>query len=144
MSRIDDGHSTTITLTSPTTVKFYEKTVTPPSISGGGTNDTTTMRNTEWRTNAPKKLKTLGDMKLTAAYDPEVYDSILSAVNKNQEITINFPDGSKVKFWGWLDEFQPGQMQEGGQPTADVTFRCSNQNASGAETAPTYTAPVAP
>lgn len=143
MARIDDGFSTTIAFADLATVKFYEKTVTPPSVSGGGENDTTTMLNTAWRTRSPKKLKTLGESQLTVAYDPAVYNDVVGAngVNNNQLITVTFPDGSTLAFWGWIDEFTPNEIVEGEQPTAEVTIICSNQNASGTETAPVYTAP---
>lgn len=136
--RIDDGFSTLVTLANAPSIKLYEKEVTPPGVSGGGANDTTTMRNTAWRTNAPKKLKSLSAMKFTAAYDPAVYDDIVANVNVNQEITVTFADGSTLKFWGWINEFTPGAAKEGEQPTADVSIEPSNRNASGAETAPVY------
>lgn len=136
--RIDDGHATYFILTTPSTVKFYEKEVTPPGIDGGGANDTTTMRNTAWRTKAPKKLKTLTTAQTVVSYDPEVYDNILAALQVNQLITIQFPDGSQVKFWGWLDKFTPGNVTEGSQPTATIAIECSNQNDAGVETEPDY------
>lgn len=139
MSRIDDGFATTITFANFPSVKFYEKEVTPPSVTGGGSNDTTTMRNTAWRTLAPKKLKSLGEAKLTAAYDPAVYSDIVAMLQVNQLITVTFPDGSTYEFFGWVDEFAPGAIKEGAQPTADVKILCSNQDGTGAETAPVYT-----
>ena len=138
--RIDDGFSTLITFANYPSVKFWEKTVTPPGMTGGGANDTTTMRNTAWRTMAPKKLKSLANSTFSAAYDPEVFSSVVSMINENQEITITFPDSSTLTFWGWLDEFTPGEVVEGEQPTADCTIVPSNQNASGVEVAPTYSA----
>ena len=135
--RIDDGFSTRISLGS---VLLWEKEVTPPGAQGGGANDTTTMRNEVWRTRAPKKLKTLSDGKATVAYDPAIYNDIVSLLQVNQEITVTFADGSTLMFWGWLDEFTPGSCAEGAHPTADVTIIPSNQNDSGEETAPVYTA----
>jgi len=140
MSRIDDGFATTMSFALSPTVKFWEKEVTPPSIAGDGANDTTTMRNIAWRTKAPKKLKSLGEAKLSAAYDPAVYEDILDMIQVNQAITINFPDGSTYTFYGWIDEFAPGAVKEGAQPTADIKVICSNQNESGEETEPQYTA----
>jgi len=140
MARIDDGFATLITFSEDSDVSFWEKEVTPPGMSGGGENDTTTMRNTLWRTRAPKSLITLTESTLVAAYDPAVYDSILSMINVNQQITITFPDDSTLVFWGWLDEFTPGNVVEGEQPTATVKIIPSNQNGSGVETAPIYTA----
>jgi len=136
MSRIDDGHSTTIAFANYPSVLFWEKEVTPPGVSGGGANDTTTMQNSVWRTMAPKQLKTLSNSSVVVAYDPDVYTDVVAMVNENQLITVTFPDASTLAFWGWLDEFTPQRVVEGQQPTAEVTIIPSNQNAAGAETAP--------
>lgn len=141
MERIDDGHGTIITFLdapSGTVVQLWEKEVTPPGIDGGGANDTTTMRNTAWRTKAPKKLKSLTDASFKAAYDPEAYDTILELLQVNGQIQIQFPDDSTVTFWGWLDKFTPGAIVEGQQPTADCVIVPSNQDNSGNEAAPVY------
>jgi hypothetical protein len=136
MSRIDDGFKTTVAFANYPAVKFYEKTVTPPGMEGGGENDTTTMRNTTFRTKAPKKLISLTPMTLVAAYDPDVYNDCIDMLNENQQITITWPDASTLVFWGWLDQFTPNEVAEGAQPTANCTIIPSNQNASGTETAP--------
>ena len=140
MARIDDGFQTLIEFSENSDVKFWEKEVTPPGVSGGGENDTSTMRNTTWRTRSPKNLITLAEATLTAAYDPAVYDDIVAMVNVNQQITITFADNSTLVFWGWIDEFTPGAIVEGAQPTAEVKIIPSNQNAAGTETAPVYSA----
>lgn len=140
MARIDDGFATLIEFAEDSDVQMWEKEVTPPGVSGGGENDTSTMRNTTWRTRAPKGLITLSEASFSAAYDPAVYDEIIAMVNVNQEITITFPDNSTLVFWGWIDEFTPGANVEGEQPTADITIIPSNQNAAGAEIAPVYAA----
>ena len=141
MSRIDDGHRTLITFDLSPTVKFYQKEVQPPGIDGGGANDTTTMHNDTWRTMAPKKLYTLSEATLTAAYDPEVFSDILNLINENGEVTVTFPDGATLVFWGWLNSFKPNKAVEGAQPTAEIQIIPSNQDNSGVETAPVYTAP---
>lgn len=138
--RIDDGFSTIIDFANFPSVQFWEKEVMPPGMDGGGANDTTTMRNTALRTKAPKKLKSMSDGNFTAAYDPEVYDSVWDMINVNQLITITFADGSSLAFWGWLNEFKPNAVKEGEQPTAQCVFICSNQDDSGVETAPVYAA----
>lgn len=140
MARMDDGHGTLITFSADSDVQLWEKEVTPPGVSGGGENDVTTMHNTTWRTRSPKQLKTLSPASFVAAYDPAVYDEIVSMVNTNQQITITFPDGATLVFWGWIDEFTPNRIIEGEQPTAEVTIIPSNQNNSDAETAPVFTA----
>ena len=140
MGRIDDGFATLIEFAEDSDVQMWEKEVTPPGIDGGGENDTSTMRNTAWRTRSPKGLKTLTESSLVVAYDPAVYDEIVAMCNVNQAITITFPDDSTLVFWGWLNEFTPSAAVEGEQPTADVTIIPSNQDASGDEIAPLYSA----
>jgi hypothetical protein len=143
---LQDGHSTIISFANDPAVKFKEVGVTPPGISGGGANDFTNMRNVTWRTKAPKKLKSMDDMSGEVQYDPAVYDSgsgangVVDMINVNQLITVTFPDGDTVAFWGWLDNFAPNQAQEGEPPTANITVICSNINGSGVETAPVHTA----
>ena len=140
MARIDDGFATLIEFAEDSDVQMWEKEVTPPGVDGGGENDTSTMRNTAWRTRAPKGLKTLTEASAVVAYDPAVYNEIVAMLNVNQEITITFADDSTLVFWGWLNEFTPGAAVEGEQPTADITIIASNQNDSGTETAPVYAA----
>jgi len=138
MARLDDGYQTLITFQAYPGVKFYEKTVTPPGVSGGGEVDTTTMLNEVWRTRNPKALKTLSNASATVAYDPAVYPIIVNnLINVNTLISVTFPDTQVLTFWGWLDEFTPGEHVEGEQPTADITIIASNQNGSGVEVGPT-------
>ena len=140
MARIDDGFATLIEFAEDSDVQMWEKEVTPPGVSGGGENDTSTMRNTTWRTKSPKGLMSLSEASLVVAYDPAVYNEIITMLNVNQQITITFADGSTLVFWGWIDEFTPGAAAEGSQPTATVKIIPSNQNGSGIETAPQYSA----
>ena len=140
MARMDDGFATLISFAEDSDVQMWEKEITPPGVEGGGENDTTTMQNTNWRTKAPKKLKSLTESSLTVAYDPAVFDEIVAMVNTNQQITITFPDDSTLVFWGWIDGFTPNPIVEGEQPTALVKIIPSNQNASLVETAPVHAA----
>ena len=97
------------------------------------------MLNSTWRTRNPKALITLANAKMTVAYDPACYPEIVALTNVNNLITVTFPDGSTLAFWGWLDSFTPGENTEGEQPTAEIEIVPSNQNASGVETAPVHT-----
>jgi len=145
MSRIDDGHGTQISFGSQPSgtgpgITFWEKEITPPGMDAGGENDTTTMRNALYRTKAPKQLITMSEMSVVVSYDAVFYDDIVAMISDNQQITITFPDGSTLVFYGWLDKFMPGNIVEGEQPTADITIIPSNQTDAGVETAPVYTA----
>lgn len=140
MARMDDGFSTTISLANGTTL--FEKSVTPPGLDGGGATDTSTMRNTTYRTNSPKSLITLSESSVTVAYDPSEISGLISEINSNQLLTVTFPDGSSLAFWGWLNAFTPGENVEGEQPTAEMTIIPSNQNNASppVEVAPVFTA----
>ena len=143
MAILNDGYQTLVDFsagTSGVTFGFFEKEVTPPGVAGGGPNDTTTMRNNSFRTMQPKALRTLTPMTEVGAYDPAVYDEIMAMINVNQVITVTFPDGSTLTFWGWLDEFAPGNHVEGEQPTATITIQPSNQDNSNVEKPPIYAA----
>lgn len=138
--KLDDGFSTKIAPAADPDVSFWEKTVQPPGIDGGDAIDTTTMHNITWRTMAPRALKTLTECSVTAAYDPNLYNSILSLINLETSWTVRFPDGSTLDFFGFLKNFEPQEHQEGEQPEANITIVPTNQDpTTGAEAAPVLT-----
>lgn len=140
MSYLEEGFPTIYTLADAPNIKMKEKTVTPPSVSMGGRKNITNMRNTAWRTGAPKKLKSTGQMQATVTYDPAVLEDIIAQAGNNQLITITYPDASTWAFWGWIEEFNAGQLEEGEEGTATVIFEVSNRNNAGAEVPPVYAA----
>ena len=123
---LKDGYKTTITITYDADISFWEVTVTPPGIDGGDGIDQTTMFNDRFRVSLNRALLTLTECSCTAAYDPAVFDQIVSAVNRNTTITITFPDLSTLAFYGWLRVFTPDALVEGTQPRASITIQPSN------------------
>ena len=139
MARIDDGFSTTILLSGNTSINLYEKEVVPPGVVGGGPIDTTTLRNTAWRTSKPKQLKTVGNSSVVTAYDITSYEEIMALANINQRITITFPDDSALQFYGFIDEFSLNVITEGSQPTAIMQMVPTNiHDVSGNEIGPIH------
>ena len=138
MARINDGFSTTVEFTDGTSglTVLWEKEISPPGMSGGGANDTTTMRNTTWRTMAPKNLKTLTESTITVAYDPDMVTEMNSLINVNQQIIITFPGAETLTFWGFVDSVVFAPISEGEQPTADITIVPTNMGDGGSEVAP--------
>lgn len=128
MARLTDGHSTVLRFQLNPAILFLHKEVTPPGLSGGGPNDITVMENISLRTRYPKKLITLMTCNITVQYDPLVYAQIIAMINRNQAISVLFPDASTLTFYGWLDEFKPNAHREGEAPTADVKIEPSNVN----------------
>jgi len=136
---LTDGFSTTITFAAGA-LTLKEKSVTPPGLDAGGANDTTSMRNTTYRTMQPKKLLTMTPMKATCFYNPVIYSDILAQIKVVQLITVNFSDGSHLAFYGWLDKISPGEVKEGEPPTLELEVIPGNQDASFNEQAPVYSA----
>ena len=138
MGRMTDGYTTRVSFSSAGSqidVYMFETEVTPPGLAGGGPVDTSTMRNTAYRTSVPKGLIGGSPGSFVGAYDPDLITEILTAVNVNQQIVITFSDGSTLTFWGWIDEFTPNACTEGEMPTANITIIPSFWNGS-AEVAP--------
>ncbi len=136
---LEDGHSTKIALENLLTISFWEKSVGVPPIDGGDSVPQTTMHNTIWRTFAPRHLKTLEEFSVDAAYDPIAISQTIAQINIKQTITVIFPDGSKLAFYGFLKRFEPANLVEGEQPEATVTFVPTNADPlTGAEEAPVY------
>jgi hypothetical protein len=162
MPQLADGYSTLVyinALSLPLIFKLWAKTVTPVGTDGGGSIPLTTMNNTTYRTFAPKMLVTLTEMTFTAAYDPVFYTNAGTTfqlggyLNRNCPITVYYPDGSSLVFYGWLDKIQPQENTEGNQPLVTCTIVPSMNNGAvtvnnqgksfftvGVEVAPVYTA----
>lgn len=137
---LEDGYQVLIAPAANPAIQFWEKTVTPPGIVGGDIIDITTQHNADWRTGAPRSLRTLSPITLSVSYNPAVYDNILDILNSNGWWTITFPDGSTLDFVGALTQFTPGALAEGSPPEATITISPTNQ-INGSEEAPVYTEP---
>ena len=124
--RLENGFASKIAFARDSDVSFWETDVTPPSVDGGEAIDITTMFNSAWRTKSPRALKEMGDVTCNAAYDPNVYNQIFELVNQEGSITVHFPDGSKLDFFGYLKSFAPSNSQEGTMPTASITVTVTN------------------
>lgn len=139
--RLDDGFTTKITMSADATIEFWEKTVQPPSVDGGDAIETTTMHNTIWRTFAPGPLLSLGEVSVTAAYDPDVYAAIVAQLNDEQTITVTFADGTTIAFFGFMRTFEPQEVTSGEQPEANIVFQPTNYDRTNhVEAAPVLTA----
>jgi hypothetical protein len=125
---LKDGFSTRVEFANAPDIALWTKTVKPPGLTGGGHIPTHTMESTRLRTKAPKALLEITDGEMKAAYSPAVLPQIIAQMQEVQEITITFADDSSWTVWGWIDEFQPDEVQEGEQPTASVKFICAGED----------------
>jgi hypothetical protein len=142
---IFDGHSTIIELLGFGGITLKEKTVTPPGYDGGGPNDTTNMRLKVLRTKQPKKLKSLDKTNALVFYNADQLQLYLLAINVVQYIRVTFPDGNRVKFYGWLNTFKHAEHKEGEPPCATIEIEPTNQDpANGNESLPVWDKVAAP
>lgn len=145
MSRLIDGFPTLMLIgNAPVGFPLWELRVTPPSVTGGGPINVTSMRNTALRTQLPKKLKSIGNILFNSAYDPVLYSSGVAIMQINTAVTTFFSDASNVVVMGWLEEFAPKEVGEGEQPDAACMLCVSNLDVSSdpwVEVGPVYSAP---
>ncbi len=124
--KLKDGYSSLVTFATDPDVSLWEKRITPPGIDGGEAIEQTTMHNTAWRTFAPRGLKTLTEFTFTAAYDPDAINQLYALVNVETTVTVRFPDGSTLAFYGYLQKMEPEELTEGEQPELTVTVTPTN------------------
>ncbi len=136
--QLEEGFSAKLAIENMLTISFWEKTVGVPAIEGGDPIDQSTMHNTTWMTQLPPTLKKLEPFTLTAAYDPNVISQAIAQCNINQTLTVSWPDGSTLAFFGWLRKIEFADMALGTLPECTVTLEASNLDGSGAEQAPVY------
>ncbi len=124
--KLPDGYQTTIANSLFPAVQFWEKSVQAPGYDGGAPIDTTTQLNTEWRTMAPRSLKTVTESQNKVAFDPDCLDDIRVLINRVVSWTVHMPDGSTVSFFGFLQKFIPDAFVEGTFPEATITVTPTN------------------
>jgi hypothetical protein len=140
-AKMRDGFSTKITLAVDTNIEFWEKEVTPPGIEGGEPINQGDMYNVAWELKIPQALKDMTEMAVTANYDPLCITSAAAAVNVMTTVTVKFPAGDTLAFYGYLRSFKPNPIKKGEQPTAAIVIVPTNFDpTAGAEAGPVYTA----
>lgn len=123
---LEEGYQALITLTANTSIDLWEKQVTPPAASVSPKISTTTQRNSRYKTAAAPSLIEIGDSQFTCGYDPGVYTAIIALLGVPTTITVTFPDGSTLAFYGFLQAFTPGGLMESGMVEATVVICCTN------------------
>lgn len=123
---LQDGYQTKIVFGEDPNISFWETSINPPAIEGGDPIDTTTMYNIDWFTKAAQSLKDLQPFTLTAGWDPDLYDEADNLINVEGEITVLFPDGSTLDFFGYMQRFEPQELVRGTFPLCTITVVPTN------------------
>lgn len=138
---LKNGYRSLITIANAPHIALWEKGVQPPGLDGGEPVDTTTMHNRDYRSSAPRSLKTLTAVTFKAAYDPAVYPDLVAQINVEQVFTNLFSNHDSLCYWGFLQKVEPQEMVDGTQPEANVTIMPTNVDPSdGSEAGPVWTA----
>ena len=124
--KLKDGQFTKLTFNDLPTLSVWEKAVKPPGIDGGDPIPQTTHHNVYWRTTAPRALRTLTQSTIKVAYDPNMVNQLESQVNREQGLTVTFPDGSTLAFFGFLKSVEFDDLVEGEQPEATIQIEPTN------------------
>jgi hypothetical protein len=109
----DEGYESHITFAADPDVSFWESIVGAPGFDGGDPVPTTTMFNASYRTKAPRKLTEMTPFQVQGKFSSETVDDMIALINQNGWITVQWPDGTRLSFVGFLKSFTPGQAQEG-------------------------------
>ena len=117
-----DGFSIKLAIGRDPTFSLWEVSVTPPAIEGGDAISRTTHRSDTYRAMAARQLVSLEEFQVVGRWDPNNYSTALDLINKEGEITIHFPDGSTLDFYGYMRRFEPGEFVEGEPPEATATI----------------------
>ena len=140
-SMLKNGYQALVAFASDADVDLWEKSVTPPGASVPEAIDLTTMHNTAWETKAFDTIKSLKPMKMTCGYDPKVIDQIIALLGVEGAITLHYPSGASLSFYGALQDFEPSELVRGKAPEAAVTITPTNRDpVANVEAAPVYTA----
>ena len=139
--KLGDGYQTLVAVASDTNMSFWENSITPPGLMADPPVDTTSMLNTRYHTFSPGTLITMTEFQMTGFYDPALYSSIVTIINVPTTITVHFPDGSSVCFYGYVKDFKPNALERGKPPDATITVQPTNQDPTTCnEEDPVYTA----
>ena len=123
---LENGHRSLITFAADTNCNMWEKDVGQPGDDGGEPVDITTQHNTTYRTKAPRTLRDLTPFTVTFAFDPIIRDEFAGLINVRTTVTIRYPDGSTMAFYGFLKGVEFDPLSEGEFPSGTATIVPTN------------------
>lgn len=123
---LTNGCITTVAFSAVAGYPLFEISVTPPGIDNGDEIDTTTMWNDSCRTKYPRCWDEWTPASMRVAYDPEFYGVYTSLIGVNQSVTVTFPNGDTLDFFGYMKSFIPSELEDGKFPEAEVEIVVTN------------------
>jgi hypothetical protein len=129
--KMPEGFKSLITCSVNPAINIWEIEVKPPGVESGEAINTTTQQNIAWRTFWLPQLKTLEQITIKFAYDADVMQTDLIGMTgpRGQTITILFPQGTKVAFYGDIMKVEFDPFKEKEFPTGTLTIVPTNTDA---------------
>lgn len=123
---LHNGFSSFISFSADPDVGLFERAVQPPGIDGGDPIDVTTMFNDRVRPKAARHLVEGTSARMRVGYDPDDLVAIEDLINAEGSVTLTFPNGTQMVFWGWLKSFTPQEYEDGVFPEAECEIVFGN------------------
>lgn len=133
-----DGYAAGLIVGTATPIVLPVVHVTPPASKGGSPVKQTTMQNQWAHTQLPAVLKEIGSSSVTVAYSSVTLAALYAAQNQNVILTLVWPTGKRLRWWGWIRDIDPQQLAIGTRPEANLTLEASNLNSEGNEVQPLW------
>lgn len=141
---MEDGWVTKIGFSQDVDISIWEESVKPPGTDGGDPIDLKTMWSEDWETFAPKGLKKSTDGNVKFSYDPSCTAQINAIVNVKGTITIFYPNGGTLAFFGYVKSVDFDDLAYGSKPKGTLVIVVTNRDPStGGEEGPVYAPPPA-
>lgn len=137
--KMPEGYSAKITFASAPALQLWERDVKPPGLDGGEPIDTTTQHNNEWITMAFRSLKKLDMQNVVCAYDIDAWETIRGLVNRDDTITIRYPNGATLAFYGGCYKADFAELKIGEFPLVTLSIAATNEDSDGVEQSPVFT-----
>lgn len=134
---LEEGQNAKIAFAADPDVSIWELETQPPGREVDVIPQTT-QHNTAYETFAFGVLQRMSSTDLKFGYDPNFQSQISALLGINTEITVHWPDGSRLAFWGGVNSIQFDRMTKGQMPTGTLRIQPTNRDNSGAEQAPVY------
>ncbi len=135
MGKAIEGLGTTLTIGS---ASLDYITLSGMGLDGGEPIDCTTLSNSEVRTSLPQTLYSIPNLSFTATFEPTEFDLLVSEINENKALTLDYDGTGQIVFWGYLKSFTPEQGAVGERWSCSGEIVVTNMNSSGQETVPVY------
>lgn len=140
-TEIVNGKRVTVAIALDLNIELFEEEVTPPGLDTEEAIETTSQRNIRWMTYAPGDLIRLTEFDVICGYDPIVYVSLIAILGIPTTITVRFPNGARLTFYGYAKSATPTPMKRKEKPKMTVNFMPTNMDpADCSEAAPVFTA----